>query len=387
MHDLPPENPAHRARVSRVAVSCDTERPRFRNVDEAAEEASGCVLVAVLAQHRIDELAVSIYRPVEVTPAPSDLHVGLVDVPGAADATPPLRTEPLGEQRCEGRFPRADRLVCHLVAALEEYLGDVAEAQLVAQPPEHREHHDVGREPDLVEARAGSLVEPAPGTCGTGTCGTRALCAAAGGTLLSIGSADRSQGSSSLSPARGYPSAPSDLTEPLEPLRQGLRAHHGGYGPGVAAGLSLRHDHGSQYLSDHFQGELRFLGIRSSPSFVAAPEGNGCAERFIRTLKEQLLWVEPFETVQQLRLALLAFKDRYNQKWLVERHGHRTPAAVRQAPRRAPERLHDYRERSVQETRSGTPGSRRSSLRCGHRRRTPSRSVWWERSGANVSTI
>ena len=77
-------------------------------------------------------------------------------------ATPPLRTEPLGEQRCEGRFPRADRLVCHLVAALEEHLGDVAEAQLVAQPPEHREHHDVGREPDLVEARAGSLVEPAP---------------------------------------------------------------------------------------------------------------------------------------------------------------------------------------------------------------------------------
>ena len=57
--------------------------------------------------------------------------------------------------------------------------------------------------------------------------------------------------------------------------------------------------------------------------------------------------VEPFETVQQLRLALLAFKDRYNQKWLVERHGHRTPTAVRQGSRPAPERLHDYRERSV----------------------------------------
>ena len=124
---------------------------------------------------------------------------------------------------------------------------------------------------------------------------------------------------------------PGTRFEALEPLRQGLRAHHGGYGPGVAAGLSLRHDHGSQYLSDHFQGELRFLGIRSSPSFVAAPEGNGCAERFIRTLKEQLLWVETFETVEQLRLALLAFKEHYNQAWLAERHGHRTPAAVRQA--------------------------------------------------------
>ena len=33
----------------------------------------------------------------------------------------------------------------------------------------------------------------------------------------------------------------------------------------------------------------RFLGIESSPAFVRAPEGNGCAERFIRTLKENLL--------------------------------------------------------------------------------------------------
>jgi transposase InsO family protein len=126
---------------------------------------------------------------------------------------------------------------------------------------------------------------------------------------------------------------PGTRFEALEPLRQGLREHFGGYGPGVASGLALRHDHGSQYLSDHFQGELRFLGIRSSPSFVATPEGNGCAERFIRTLKEQLLWVRSFETVEELRLALLAFKERYNQQWLVERHGHRTPAAVRDALR------------------------------------------------------
>ena len=124
---------------------------------------------------------------------------------------------------------------------------------------------------------------------------------------------------------------PGTRFEALEPLRQGLREHFDGYEADVARGLALRHDHGSQYLSDHFQEELRFLGIRSSPSFVAAPEGNGCAERFIRTLKEQLLWVEYFETVEELRLALLAFKERYNRHWLVERHGHRTPAAVRAA--------------------------------------------------------
>ena len=45
---------------------------------------------------------------------------------------------------------------------------------------------------------------------------------------------------------------------------------------------------GSQYVSDHFQNEITFLGMTSSPAFVREPEGNGCAERFIRTLKENL---------------------------------------------------------------------------------------------------
>jgi transposase InsO family protein len=119
--------------------------------------------------------------------------------------------------------------------------------------------------------------------------------------------------------------------EALEPLRQGIAAHFGAYREEIAAGLALRHDHGSQFMSDHFQAELRFLGITSSPAFVREPEGNGCAERFIRTLKEQLLWVEPFVTVEDLRQALLAFRDRYNREWLIGRHGHQTPTAVRQA--------------------------------------------------------
>jgi putative transposase len=93
----------------------------------------------------------------------------------------------------------------------------------------------------------------------------------------------------------------------------------------------LRHDHGSQYVSDAFQREIAFLGIASSPAFVRAPEGNGCAERFIRTLKENLLWVRDFDTVEELRLALLAFWRRYNAPWILERHGYRTPAAIRAA--------------------------------------------------------
>ena len=41
-------------------------------------------------------------------------------------------------------------------------------------------------------------------------------------------------------------------------------------------------------------------------------EGNGCAERFIRTLKENLLWVRTFDTVEELRQALPAFREVYS---------------------------------------------------------------------------
>jgi transposase InsO family protein len=117
--------------------------------------------------------------------------------------------------------------------------------------------------------------------------------------------------------------------EALEPLRQGVRRHFGAFAKDIARGLVLRHDHGSQYMADDFQKELRFLGIDSSPAFVRAPEGNGCAERFIRTLKENLLWVRTFDTVEDLRVALLEFRETYNTTWLIERHGFRPPAAIR----------------------------------------------------------
>ncbi len=113
--------------------------------------------------------------------------------------------------------------------------------------------------------------------------------------------------------------------EALEPIYQGLREHYGPLAQGIATGLVLRHDHGPQYMSHAFQQEIAFLGIESSPSFIKTPEGNGVVERFIRTLKEQLLWVRTFDTVEELRQALLEFKDRFNKHWLLQRHGYATP--------------------------------------------------------------
>ena len=117
--------------------------------------------------------------------------------------------------------------------------------------------------------------------------------------------------------------------EAREPIRQGVKEYFGHFAPRTAHGLTLRHDHGSQYMSHDLQAEIAFLGIESSPAFVRAPEGNGCAERFVRILKENLLWVRTFHTIEELRQALLEFKRIYNENWIIQRHGYKTPAQVR----------------------------------------------------------
>ena len=121
-----------------------------------------------------------------------------------------------------------------------------------------------------------------------------------------------------------------DRFEAIVPLHQACRTAFGSVGAAIAGGLKLRHDNGSQFVSRAFQDELRFLGMDSSPSFVRAPEGNGCIERFWRTLKEQLLWIRTFASLDDLNQALQSFRDLYNHHWLIGRHNHRPPASVRQ---------------------------------------------------------
>jgi len=117
----------------------------------------------------------------------------------------------------------------------------------------------------------------------------------------------------------------------LEPIRQGVKWTHGGYAPKVALGLSLRMDWGPQYTANQFLGELAWLGIRPSPSYVGEPECNGIMERWIRTLKQECLYLYDFETLEEARQVIGEFIDRYNREWLLQRHGYMTPAGARSA--------------------------------------------------------
>jgi transposase InsO family protein len=116
-----------------------------------------------------------------------------------------------------------------------------------------------------------------------------------------------------------------------QPISMGLANLHGSTAIGVARGLSLRMDHGTQYLSEYFTKQLAYWGIRPSYAFVEQPQTNGVAERFNRTLKEQIIHGRIYRNLDELRDAVRQFVKRYNAQWLVEKNGYLSPNQARQA--------------------------------------------------------
>lgn len=111
----------------------------------------------------------------------------------------------------------------------------------------------------------------------------------------------------------------------LQPISMALTSRFGSVSADAARGLALRMDNGPQYLSDHFQNQIKFWGIAPSFAFVAEPETNGVAERFYRTLKEQVIYGRTYRTIEELRVAIADFIERYNKYWLVEKLGFKSP--------------------------------------------------------------
>jgi transposase InsO family protein len=108
-----------------------------------------------------------------------------------------------------------------------------------------------------------------------------------------------------------------------------VKAVFGETDAGIARGVLLRHDHGSQFMADHFQNQVKFWGLAPSFAFVAEPETNGVAERFFRTFKDQIVHGRIYSTIDQVRDAVRTFFDRYNAEWLIIKNGLRSPNHAR----------------------------------------------------------
>lgn len=119
----------------------------------------------------------------------------------------------------------------------------------------------------------------------------------------------------------------------LQPLAMALTAHRGGAACDAGRGIEVRQDHGPQYTSDTYRNQVRAWGMSLSFALVGEPETNGVAERFIRTLKEQVVHGRLHAGVDDLREAVRRFVDLYNRAWRLAKLGFKTPLEARAAAR------------------------------------------------------
>lgn len=120
----------------------------------------------------------------------------------------------------------------------------------------------------------------------------------------------------------------------LAPVERALREAFGTV-RGVPEGLELRTDHGPQYTGSDARELTDRWGVDHTFAPVGRPTGNAVAERVIRTMKEEVVWLKDWESLEELRAALERWLERYNTERPHQALDWQTPAE-RRAERLAP---------------------------------------------------
>jgi hypothetical protein len=85
-------------RVHRRVIGNNLDRREFGRADRSLEEPTGSLRVPACGDEHVDDLAELVDRSVNIAPLASDLHIGLVDLPAAADGVA-TRLGGVGQQR------------------------------------------------------------------------------------------------------------------------------------------------------------------------------------------------------------------------------------------------------------------------------------------------
>lgn len=117
-----------------------------------------------------------------------------------------------------------------------------------------------------------------------------------------------------------------DVELTLEALKMALRSRT------IQPGLVHHTDQGVQYASREYVSELLDHQIQISMSRAGNPYDNAKAERFIRTLKYEEVYMNDYETLTEVRASIQHFIEAvYNQKRLHSAIGYLPPAEFEQS--------------------------------------------------------
>lgn len=97
----------------------------------------------------------------------------------------------------------------------------------------------------------------------------------------------------------------------------------------VPEGVELRTDHGPQYTGADWEALVTEWRLDHTYAPVGRSTGNAVAERVIRTLKEEVVWLRDWNDIDELRSAIDAWVRRYNEQRPHQSLGYKTPAEYR----------------------------------------------------------
>ena len=99
----------------------------------------------------------------------------------------------------------------------------------------------------------------------------------------------------------------------------------------VCAGLTLRSDNGAQPCSKQFVEYLGKTGVTGQYTGYSAPDDNAYVERVIRTVKEEEIWPNEYETFAEAHRAVDAYVEYYNHERIHSSLGYKTPSQFQAA--------------------------------------------------------
>ena len=92
------------------------------------------------------------------------------------------------------------------------------------------------------------------------------------------------------------------------------------------AGLKLVSDNGSQPTSTSFMRDMKVLGIEQIFTSYDNPKGNAETERMMRTIKEEVIWLNEFSSLEEAREKMGRWIEvDYNQFYVHSGLGYRSP--------------------------------------------------------------
>lgn len=115
----------------------------------------------------------------------------------------------------------------------------------------------------------------------------------------------------------------------LEPVERALREAFGDP-RSVPVDLELRSDHGPQYTGQDCFDLCLAWHVDHTFAPIGRPTGNAVVERFIETLKVELIWTRDWESAEELRVAIAAWLIGYNHRRPHQALDWMTPAEKRE---------------------------------------------------------